>query len=87
MANVEFVATSGALKQIANSGELAGVCLRGAASVAQQARSMAPASYLVDVRQGKFRVHARCTAIVPTNTKDRIEYYSKRPLTRVRPQI
>lgn len=87
MADVRFEATHGALRMIANSGELAGVCLRGAESVARQARGMAPASYLVDVRPGMFRVHARCTAIVPTDRKDRIAYFRVRPLTRAKPHI
>lgn len=87
MADVRFVATHGALRQIASSAELAGVCLRGAYSVAQQARGMAPASYVVDVRPGAFRVHARCTAIVPTDREDRLAYYRVRPLTRARPHI
>lgn len=60
-ARVQFVANKGALKKIANSGEVQGVCLRGADSAAQQARGKSGALYVTDVRPGKFRCHARAS--------------------------
>ena len=61
--DVRFKASKGALKTIANSGELQGVCLRGADSSAAQARGRSGGTYVTDVRPGKFRCHARASTV------------------------
>ena len=60
---VQYVANKGALKQIANSGDVQTVCLRGAASVIPAATALSGGTYRSDVRPGKFRCHARATTV------------------------
>lgn len=85
-ASVRFVATKGALKLIANSGEIQGVCLRGANSAAAQASAMSGgALYTTDVRPGKFRCHARATS--PTDPAGAWAGIRAQALKRVHPRI
>ena len=61
-AKVQFYATPGGLKAIANGAEVQAVCLKGAASAASQAAAIDGYPYTADVQPGKFRAHARATS-------------------------
>ena len=58
-----FVWRYGVLKEIANSREVQGVCLRGARLAAAQATAISKHGYRVDVKPGQFRAHARVTTL------------------------
>lgn len=87
MASVQFTPTRSGLRAVANSGELGGVCLRAAQVAASQARAMYPGNYVVDVRPGKFRQHAKVKLAVPDSFVERRRMYAARPLSRVYPHI
>ena len=87
MANVVFTPTRSGLRAVANSGEVGGVCLRAAQVAASQAHAMYPGNYVVDVRPGKFRQHAKVKLAIPDSFIERRRMYAARPLSRVHPHL
>lgn len=63
LGDVTYRANRRELSAVANSAEVQAVILRGAQSVAQKASGKSKKSYIVDVRPGQFRAHARATTL------------------------
>ena len=87
MADVRFTPNRSGIRAIANSGEVGGVCLRAASVAASQAYAAYPANYVVDVRPGVNRQHAKVKLAVPDSFIERRRMYAARPLSRVHPHI